>query len=273
MTVTQNQQRDPEMQATLWRTLTDQAETLATTSPALGPYIRSSVLQREGFADCLAHVLGSALVHAAPPEVDLAPELLKLYAHNPGVVDAAAEDLVKLDAVNPACPDLLTGLLSFRGFQALQVYRLAHAMWQSGEKQFGALVQNWGALKYAIDIHPGARIGRRVFIDHGIGLVVGETSVIEDDVNIWHGVTLGSTLTESGDRHPKIRRGATICAGATILGNIEVGEFALVAADTVVLKNVPARTVVVGVPGRLAGPVPGRLDAIDEAVKRLATTA
>jgi serine O-acetyltransferase len=271
MTVKPNQPQGEEMLHSLWRTLTDQAKALAKTSPALAQHVQNSVLEHKSFANCLAHVLGSALVHAAPREVDLAAEFLRLYKTDPSVVDAAAEDLIKLDAVNPACPDLLTGLLSFRGFQALQVYRLAHAMWHSGEKQFGALVQNWGALKYAIDIHPGARIGRRVFIDHGIGLVVGETSVIEDDVNIWHGVTLGSTLTESGDRHPKVRRGATICAGATILGNIEIGEGALVAADSVVLKNVPARTVVVGVPGKLVGPVPDRLDAIDESVKRLTT--
>jgi serine O-acetyltransferase len=253
----------------LWRDISIQAQQLADSSPPLSQTLRRSVLQRASFGECLAHILAEAMAKAAPSSVDLTPMFLKLFLGQPDVLDAAAHDLEKLEAVNPACPDLLTGLLSFRGFQALQVYRLAHSLWSEGQQQFAALIQNWGALKYAIDIHPGARIGQRVFIDHGIGLVVGATAVIEDDVNLWHGVTLGSTLTQSGDRHPKVRRGATICAGATVLGNIEIGEGALIAAGSVVLKNVPPRSVVVGVPGRVTGQVPERLDAIDESVKRL----
>lgn len=266
--MTRYQDNDPQQQ--LWRTLQAQAQTLARTSPPLADFARS-VTSRTSFQECLAYVLGEALKPVLPEGVTLAPVFEEHYRQTPDLVSAAADDLQKLDAVNPACPDLLSGLLSFRGFQALQVYRITHKLWTTGQRPFAAMLQNWSALKYAVDIHPGARIGRRVFIDHGIGLVVGETSVIEDDVNVWHGVTLGSTLTESGDRHPKVRRGATICAGATILGNIEVGEGALIAAGSVVLKDVPARTVVVGVPGRAVGAVPSRLDAIDESVKRHAT--
>jgi len=259
----------PNKAEALWRSISSQAEELAVESPALKAHLRHTVTQHRSFAECLAHLLGEAMAQATPQDVNLTPAFLSLFSTEPEVVEAAAQDLEKLEAVNPACPNLLTGLLSFRGFQALQVYRLAHSLWVSGQEQFAVLVQNWSAIKYAIDIHPAARIGKRVFVDHGIGLVVGATSVIEDDVNIWHGVTLGSTLTQGGDRHPKVRHGATICAGATILGNIEIGEGALIAAGSVVLKDVPPRTVVVGVPGRHAGRVPERLDAIDESIKRL----
>jgi serine O-acetyltransferase len=158
---------------------------------------------------------------------------------------------------------MLTGFLSFRGFQALQLYRIANALWVEGRHELAVLLQNWTALKYAIDIHPAARIGKSVFVDHGMGLVIGSTAVVEDGVNIWHGVTLGSTLMEAGDRHPKVRRNATLCAGATILGNIEVGEGCIVAASSVVLKPVAPFTVVGGVPAKELGRTPDRMHAID----------
>lgn len=255
----------------LWADITRQAVELASASPVLADHLYTTVLQHASFADCLAHLLGDALTSAAPRDVNLDGLFLRLFQDQPDVLDAARQDLEKLEAINPACPDLLTGLLSFRGFLALQVHRLAHAKWHSGEQQLAVLIQNWAAVKYTIDIHPAARIGRRVFIDHGMGVVVGATAIIEDDVNIWHGVTLGSTLTQGGDRHPKVRRGATLCAGATVLGNIEIGEEALVAAGSIVLKNVPSRTVVAGVPARPVGSVPARLDAIDASTKRLTT--
>jgi serine O-acetyltransferase len=185
----------------------------------------------------------------------------------PAILESARLDLVKLAAVNPACPDMLTGLLSFRGYQAVQLYRFNHQLWNAGQQQLAVLLQNWGAMAFAMDIHPAARIGSGVFFDHGIGVVVGSTAVIEDEVSIWHGVTLGSTLTQAGDRHPKVRRGATLCAGATILGNIEIGAGAIVAAASVVLKSVEAGMVVAGVPAKVVGSAPARLDAIDQSLK------
>jgi serine O-acetyltransferase len=152
--------------------------------------------------------------------------------------------------------------MSFRGFQALQLYRINHALWTDGQERFAVLMQNWGALGYAVDIHPQARIGSSVFLDHGIGVVIGSTAVVEDEANIWHGVTLGSTLTQAGDRHPKVRRGVTIGAGATILGNIEIGEGAIVAAGSVVLRSVAPFTVVAGVPAQVVGSAKTQLDAI-----------
>lgn len=124
------------------------------------------------------------------------------------------------------------------------------------------LLQNWSANTWAIDIHPAAKLGKGLFVDHGIGLVIGETAVVEDDVSLWHGVTLGSTLNEAGDRHPKIRQGALVCAGASVLGNIEVGERAIVAANSVVLKRVEPGLVVAGSPAKIVGRAPASLTTL-----------
>jgi len=259
--------------AEIWSLLRAQAEEMMRASALLKADLLALVLNQPTFDSALAALLAQAVKSSAPDSVDLFAEFKAVLARNPDIAEYAAIDLEKLDAVNPACPDLLTGFLSFRGFQALQVYRITHALWGEDKHQLAAMIQNWSAIKYGIDIHPAARVGKAVFIDHGMGLVVGSTAVLEDDVNIWHGVTLGSTLTEAGDRHPKIRKGATICAGATILGNIEVGAGAIVAASSVVLKSVGAGKVVAGVPAREIGVAPERLEAIDADFKSTSTQA
>jgi serine O-acetyltransferase len=248
--------------ALLWTSLRQQAEALSERTPSLQQVLRAGVLERSSFADALAHRLAEALAATVPQGLDLKGIIGRTLAGDPGIVDAAQADLHKLANTNPACPNLLTGLLSFRGFQALQLHRVNHALWTSGDEELAVLLQNWGAIVYAIDIHPQARIGREVFLDHGIGTVVGATAVIEDGANIWHGVTLGSTLTQAGDRHPKVRRGVTIGAGATLLGNIEIGEGAIVAAGSVVLHAVEPYTVVAGAPAKVVGSARRLLDAI-----------
>lgn len=259
--------------AEIWGLLRAQAEEMMSASSLLKADLLALVLNQSTFDTALAALLAQAVKSSAPDSVNLFAEFKAVLERNPDIAEYAAIDLEKLDAVNPACPDLLTGFLSFRGFQALQVYRITHALWVEDKHQLAAMIQNWSAIKYGIDIHPAARVGKAVFIDHGMGLVVGSTAVLEDDVNIWHGVTLGSTLTQAGDRHPKIRKGATICAGATILGNIEVGAGAIVAASSVVLKSVGAGKVVAGVPAREIGVAPERLDAIDADFKSTSTQA
>ncbi|MDP9903005.1 serine O-acetyltransferase EpsC [Variovorax ginsengisoli] len=254
----------------LWRVLRSQAEALSATSPCVAPTLQALVLDRQSFEDALSSVLVQALA-AATPTAQLKPAIDDVLAADPDIAAAAAADLVRLAAINPACPSVLTGLLSFRGYQAIQLYRINHALWSEGRQELAVLLQNWGATVFAMDIHPGAVIGRGVFFDHGVGTVIGATAVVEDGVNIWHGVTLGSTLTQAGDRHPKVRRNATIGAGATILGNIEIGAGAVVAAGTVVLKSVEPGTVVAGIPARVMGKAHGRLDAIDESMKHISS--
>ena len=215
----------------------------------------------------MSTVLVLALAAAVPGTTDLKPTFVDVLSRHPESLHSSALDLVRLAAINPACPNVLTGLLSFRGYQAIQLYRINHALWSDGQREMAVLLQNWGANVFAMDIHPGARIGSNVFFDHGIGTVIGSTAVVEDGANIWHGVTLGSTLTQAGDRHPKVRRGATIGAGATILGNIEIGEGSVVAASSVVLRAVEAHAVVAGIPAQVVGRADGKLDAIDASMK------
>jgi serine O-acetyltransferase len=253
----------------LWDLLQQQARELAESTPFLRDCLRAVVLDHGSFAEGLAHLLVQALQDVVPAGIDLASVFGQALCSHPQIVQAAQADLEKekLAATNPACPDALSWFMSFRGFQALQLYRINHALWTDGQRHFAVLLQNWGALRYSIDIHPQARIGSSVFLDHGIGVVIGSTAVVEDEANIWHGVTLGSTLTQAGDRHPKVRRGVTIGTGATILGNIEVGEGAIVAAGSVVLRPVDPFTVVAGVPAKVVGSAKPQLDAIAHKVR------
>jgi len=222
----------------LWLRLCDQARQLGARNPVLGTYADIHVLSHKSFEAALAANLAHALADKGGP--NLAQWFGSLIQASESIAQSAAADIEYLVKVNPACPDHLTAFLTFRGIQAVQAYRIAHALW-------------------SIDIHPAAKLGKSLFVDHGIGLVIGETAVVEDEVSLWHGVTLGSTLNEVGDRHPKIRRGALICAGASVLGNIEVGERAIVAANSVVLKSVVSGTVVAGTPAKQVGMAPSTL--------------
>ena len=173
------------------------------------------------------------------------------YAANPGVVDAAEADLRAVFERDPACKGYLQPFLFFKGYIALKTYRVANVLWKEGRETLAIYLQSRGSELFQVDIHPAAKIGSGVFIDHGTGIVVGETAVIGDDVSMLHGVTLGGTGAERGDRHPKIGRGVLLGAGAKVLGNIEIGDYAKIASGSVVLKPVPANCTAAGVPARL----------------------
>lgn len=162
-------------------------------------------------------------------------------------------DIQAVNERDSACCSLVTPLLYFKGFHALQAYRIAHWLWRQGRKPLALFLQNRISSVFAVDIHPAARIGKGIMFDHATGIVIGETAVVEDNVSIMQSVTLGGTGKEAGDRHPKVRKGVLISAGAKILGNIEVGECAKVGAGSVVLKDVPPRSTVAGVPARIIG--------------------
>jgi serine O-acetyltransferase len=171
----------------------------------------------------------------------------------PAIGDSFRADMAAVVDRDPACSRLLEPVLYFKGFHAIQAYRLAHWLWNRGRQDFALYIQSRASEVFQTDIHPAARIGRGIFLDHATGLVVGMTSVIEDNVSMLQDVTLGGTGKERGDRHPKIRRGVLIGAGAKILGNIEVGECARVAAGSVVLQPVPRNSTVAGVPAKIMG--------------------
>jgi serine O-acetyltransferase len=172
-------------------------------------------------------------------------------AQDRDIAAAAQRDLRAILQRDPACTQIHVPFLFYKGFHALQIHRVAHFYWRHGQPTSAYLLQHRCAEALAIDIHPAARIGSGVMLDHGTGFVAGETAVIESEVNLLHGVTLGATGKQSGDRHPKVRRGASIGAGAMILGNVEIGPGAKIGAGSVVLHSVPSAQTAVGYRGRV----------------------
>lgn len=250
-----------EVKEMLWSLIRKQADALRVNNPRLTNYLRSNILDFSDFRSALAFNLDRNLSQQAD-KVNIHDWFSDILQDNPSIVLATENDLERLVSVNPACPDELSGFLSFRGIMAMATQRIAHHIYVSGDKSSAVLIQNWSATHWNMDIHPAAKMGKGLFIDHGIGIVIGETAIIEDDVSIWHGVTLGSTLRDAGDRHPKIKRGALICAGATILGNVVIGEGSIVAANAVVTKNFPDNVIIAGCPAKILGPVKGELKTL-----------
>jgi serine O-acetyltransferase len=172
----------------------------------------------------------------------------------PSLGDAFRADLMAVAKRDPACSRLIEPLLYFKGFHALETYRVAHHLWQAGRKDFALYLQSLTSRFLQVDIHPAAVIGKGIMFDHATGIVIGETAVIGDNCSLLHGVTLGGTGNERGDRHPKIGSGVMMGSGAKILGNIKVGDCVRVAAGSVVLHDVPPRRTVAGVPAHDIGP-------------------
>jgi serine O-acetyltransferase len=237
----------------VWQSIRQSAVDMAAEEPILGSLIQASVLNQPQFEDALNYILARCLETAEAPAIMLHQSFHELTAEHPDIGAAARADLVAVCDRDPACASLLEALLFFKGYHAIQAYRLAHALLNQGRRAFALHLQNRMALTFGIDINPAARLGRGIMIDHGTGVVIGETAVVEDGVSILQGVTLGGTGKEAGDRHPKIREGVMIGAGARILGNIEIGARAKIGAGSVVLKDVPPGCTAAGVPARIVG--------------------
>ncbi|MEC8917583.1 MAG: serine O-acetyltransferase [Pseudomonadota bacterium] len=237
----------------LWQQARDEAMAISRQEPLLTPLMLGAVLNRSTLGAGLAYRLGQRLAH---PDL-AANQLIKLFDEllddDPGISDGIGQDLAAVIERDPAIRQVTEALLYLKGFHALTVHRFAHVLWQTGRRQMARYLQSRSSEVFQTDIHPAARIGNGVFIDHATGVVIGETTVIEDEVSLLQGVTLGGTGKEAGDRHPKIRRGVLIGAGAKVLGNIEIGEGARIGAGSVVLKAVPPHTTAVGVPARIIG--------------------
>lgn len=210
-----------------------------------------NICNHADFASALTSLISAKLTDRAMSEAALMHLVASTLEASPDIVRAAASDIVATFQRDPACPDLATPFLFFKGFHALQSYRIAHHLWLAGRRPLAYHFQSRVNEKFGIDIHPAARIGQRITIDHGTGIVIGETTIIEDDVSLFQGVTLGGTGKNSGQRHPVIRQGCMIGAGAKILGHLEIGAHARVGAASVVLGNVPPRSTAVGNPARI----------------------
>jgi serine O-acetyltransferase len=245
----------------VWQALHSEAIHVATHEDILREFVGFAVLSRDDFSAALAALLAYKIADERMSHERLEALHRTAAANDPTIIAAAAADLEAIRTRDPAAEGYLTPFLYYKGFHALQWHRVGHRLWLDGRRQLANFLQSRVSQALAVDIHPGARIGRGVFIDHGTGVVIGETSVIGNDVSMLHEVTLGGTGKEQGDRHPKVRDGVLLAAGAKILGNIEIGRASKVGAGSVVLKDVPARTTVAGVPARVVGTSRGAIPA------------
>ncbi len=237
----------------IWSRVREEAEEAARREPALAGFLFATILHHQRLEQAICHRLAQRLTH---PDVDaglLFDTFDELREKNPAFCEIFRADLLAVFDRDPACHRFIEPLLYFKGFHALETHRFAHALWREGRKDFALYLQSQASRIFAIDIHPAARIGKGIFIDHGHAIVIGETAVVEDEVSILHNVTLGGTGKESGDRHPKIGRGVLLGAGAKVLGNIRVGACSRVAAGSVVLADVPPKKTVAGIPARVVG--------------------
>jgi len=237
----------------LWIQIRSEAADILASDGDLGSFVRQNVLDQPSFEAAVNARLAARLDHADLPRSRIFEIFMSLAASDPAIGEGFRADLMAVADRDPACSRMVEPLLYFKGFHALQTHRMAFALNRMGRRDTALYLQSRSSEIFQTDINPNARIGRGVFLDHATGLVVGETAVVEDNVSILQGVTLGGTGKAGGDRHPKIRQGVLIGAGAKILGNIEVGPCARVAAGSVVLKDVPRNVTVAGVPAKIVG--------------------
>ena len=219
----------------------------------LASFFHSTILNHDSLRSALSFQLANKLASAEMPAIVLREVIENALAAQPEILDAAAADICAVKERDPAVRYYSTPLLYLKGFHALQGYRVAHWLWQQGRHSLAVFLQNQISVVFSVDVHPAAQIGRGIMFDHATGIIIGETAVVEDDVSILQNVTLGGTGKEHGDRHPKIREGVMIGAGAKVLGNIEVGRGAKIGAGSVVLQPVPPHTTVAGVPAHEVG--------------------
>ncbi|HYE45101.1 MAG TPA: serine O-acetyltransferase [Caulobacter sp.] len=242
---------EPTVAPPVWAALRNEAERASKEEPALASLLNSVILAHDRLADALSYQIARKLGDQELRAMSAREFAQEAFEADPGIIAAAEADLKAVFERDPACKGYVQPFLFFKGFMALQTHRVAHWMWTHGRDTLAFYLQSRMSEVFQVDIHPNAKVGGGVFFDHGTGIVIGETAVVGDDVSMLHGVTLGGTGAERGDRHPKIGRGVLLGAGAKVLGNIVIGDYAKVASGSVVLKPVPPGCTAAGVPARL----------------------
>ncbi len=237
----------------IWNQIREEATRDAQREPALASFLYTVVLNHQRLESALSFILASKLGSSTVTALTLRDLMAAVFSSDPAIGVAIRADLQAVVTRDPACRGYSLPLLYFKGFHALQAYRVAHHYWTTDRTALALYLQSRISEVLAVDIHPGARIGKGILFDHATSVVIGETAVVDDDFSMLHEVTLGGTGKEGGDRHPKIRRGVMIGAGAKILGNIVIGEGAKVGAGSVVLEDVPPHCTVAGVPAKQVG--------------------
>ncbi len=236
----------------LWKEIKKSSENFQEKEPNLKEYLVKSVSSHNSLVESLSYILS----HSINPDLEIRSEIqqrMKKILGEKAILNQVICDLYAFRERDPACRNYLSVLLFYKGFQALEIYRVFHRLWKNKEIMLALYLQSLTCKTYAIDIHPAARIEEGVFIDHGNSIVIGETTVVGKGTSILQDVTLGGTGKDRGDRHPKVGKGVLIGAGAKVMGNIKIGDYAKIGATSVVLKDIPPYSVAVGVPAQVIG--------------------
>jgi serine O-acetyltransferase len=237
----------------LWRRLREESREKAESEPILASYLHLTILNHRSLEEALSFHLASKLATPNLPAMSIREFMSDAFDRSAEIQDAIRKDIEAVTRRDPASRGISEPFLHYKGFHALESYRVSHWLWTAKREALACYMQNRISEVFAVDIHPAARIGKGIFIDHATGVVIGETAVVDDDVSLLHEVTLGGTGKTTGDRHPKVGRGVLIGAGAKILGNVKIGEGSKIAAGSVVLTDVPPHTTVAGVPAVVIG--------------------
>lgn len=241
------------MTADLWSLIRNEISEQLLQEPELGSFFSRRILQHDSLAAAVSDLLSLKLASADIPQTTLRQLFDDALRSDPTIMQSVEQDLLAVRTRDPAVKYHSTALLYFKGFHALQAYRIGHWLWQQERYSMALYLQSRISEVFTVDIHPAAAIGSGILVDHATGIVIGETCVLEDNISIMQGVTLGGTGKESGDRHPKIKCGVLIGTGAIIIGNVTVGIGAKVGAGSVVLNDVEAHTTVAGIPAVKVG--------------------
>ena len=237
----------------VWEQIQDEARQAVLDEPLVGGFVHACILHHKSLEKALSYRVAAKLTSNEMSMVVVREIVEEAYAVEPALVAASRADLVAIFERDPACHRLLQPILYFKGYQAIQAYRIGHYLWTQGHKDLAYFFQMRVSEIFGVDIHPAATIGRGIMIDHAHSIVIGETAVVGDNVSMLHSVTLGGTGKEEEDRHPKIGDGVLIGAGAKVLGNIKVGHCSRIAAGSVVLQDVPDCKTVAGIPAKIVG--------------------
>ncbi|KAL4428115.1 hypothetical protein ABPG75_002204 [Micractinium tetrahymenae] len=252
-------------QAQLWARIQQDARDVAAAEPVLASFAHMTVIMHSSLARSLAFILANKLQSSTLLGMQLTRLFVEAYEDDPSLVEAAVADLQAVVDRDPACETYVQPLLFFKGFQAIQAHRVSHWMWQRGRRALAVALQSRMSEVFGVDIHPAARIGWGVMMDHATGIVIGETAIVGDNVSLLHHITLGGSGTGKGARHPVIGNGVLLGAGVSVLGPVVVGHCTKVGAGSVVATDLPPHVVAVGVPARVIK----RLDEFEEPVKEM----
>ena len=239
------------MNLKIWNEIKDEINLRINAEPSLKPYLSSLITSQDNFLACIASILASKLNSNALSSEDIRKFILEVFTNCEGIEDSLIKDLIFFKENDPACDYYSTPILFYKGYQGLATYRAANCLWKNNRHTMALFFQNRASEIFGVDIHPAAEIKGGVMIDHATGVVIGETTTIDENVSIYQGVTLGGKGLDIGDRHPKIKSGVSIYASSTILGNIIIGKNSTVAAGSLVLKDVEPNTRVAGIPAKV----------------------